>query len=573
MRHRRALRFLLTGTALGLLVGVIAGAAFWKARLGTYRPWAASAGITGAGVALWISRRRAWSDLDVALYLDACLKTRETIASALAVAKDESADPERSELVFGHAIEALEQADPRRAAPRLFERAHVAIPLAAAGIAFFAWLPLPPAPVEAPPPGTERVQLTDVRGLETIEKLGNLDARDPAQKERLEKLAQEAKRLREKLREGLEKRVAQSEIAKLRDAMAAERLSLGDHEERAGFEAALGRLSSERALRDAAKALGERDLKGFDDALERLANEREKQDRELARRAIEEAEELADKAGAKNVAKMLAESREEMKKAEKRAELLRELARGLGDQAQSELDEFDRAPGSESAQKLADALGRALENLSPEERKRLAERLKQQLGNRSLEPGTRDSLRDYAERLSTPEGQQELLEELRRLASEDFEGDEARRQQALEDAERGGAEAEGEISGRPLPIPMAGGGSPSSGGPEGAGKQGSGDPSGQSGPGSGDDTGRGKHDGHTDPVARDGLSARAGGRIDKSVPMAGVAAGRSAGRPGETANVRGTGALGAVGPDELSGIERSEVPEEYREQVGRYFRP
>ena len=43
--------------------------------------------------------------------------------------------------------------------------------------------------------------------------------------------------------------------------------------------------------------------------------------------------------------------------------------------------------------------------------------------------------------------------------------------------------------------------------------------------------------------------------------------------PGETANQVGSGALGAVGPAEVGGMERSDVPEEYREQVGRYFSP
>ena len=49
--------------------------------------------------------------------------------------------------------------------------------------------------------------------------------------------------------------------------------------------------------------------------------------------------------------------------------------------------------------------------------------------------------------------------------------------------------------------------------------------------------------------------------------------GRTPGRAGETANKAGTGQLGVVGPSEVGAVERSEVPEEYREQVGRYFQP
>jgi hypothetical protein len=49
--------------------------------------------------------------------------------------------------------------------------------------------------------------------------------------------------------------------------------------------------------------------------------------------------------------------------------------------------------------------------------------------------------------------------------------------------------------------------------------------------------------------------------------------GRTAGREGDTANRQGTGALGKVGPSEVSGVDSNEVPEEYREQIGRYFQP
>jgi hypothetical protein len=55
--------------------------------------------------------------------------------------------------------------------------------------------------------------------------------------------------------------------------------------------------------------------------------------------------------------------------------------------------------------------------------------------------------------------------------------------------------------------------------------------------------------------------------------MPGVVMGRAAGRAGETANLQGEGALGQVAPQEVNGVERSDVPEEYREQVGRYFNP
>ena len=55
--------------------------------------------------------------------------------------------------------------------------------------------------------------------------------------------------------------------------------------------------------------------------------------------------------------------------------------------------------------------------------------------------------------------------------------------------------------------------------------------------------------------------------------MPGVTMGRTSAKAGETANMAGTGALGNAAAEEVGGIEHSQVPEEYREQVGRYFQP
>lgn len=55
--------------------------------------------------------------------------------------------------------------------------------------------------------------------------------------------------------------------------------------------------------------------------------------------------------------------------------------------------------------------------------------------------------------------------------------------------------------------------------------------------------------------------------------MPGFVTSYTAGKAGGTANARGTGDLRAVGPGEVDGVERSDVPEEYREQVRQYFQP
>lgn len=568
VRSRHALRRGLLGATLGLLSGALLALLFWAARLDALRAWSALAGLVGMGAGLFMAKRRAWSERDLALYLDACLDARETISTALDLeTKPAEESPTRRELLL-EATKVLDSADLELIQPRLFERSHLGLPVAALTIALLAWLPARALPSPPPDPGSSKLELAEVPGLQKIEALSKLDARDGAQRERLDALAKEARDLREQLAKGMEKREAQADIARLRDAILAERLSLGDSEQRAGFEAAIGRLTQDGALRDAAKALGDRDLRGFDEALEKLANERERRDRTLAREALEEAAELARREGAKDVAEMLEDARERMKRQEARAELLRELAEALGEEVQAELDAFDADP--DAMEDLADALGRALERLSPEERERLAERLKDALP--SLESGPRETLEDWAEHLATEEGLEELVEQLRRLANEELRGEEAERQEALEDAERGAAEAEGQIGG--LPVPMAGA-PPSKGGDQPSGPSGqgsSGDDEAGSGPGEGGGEAK-KGEGSTVSIEGEGLRSRAQGRIDKSVPMAGVAAGLGKARSGEVAKELGVGALPMVGPEELSGSQRSEIPEEYREQVGRYFQP
>ncbi len=61
--------------------------------------------------------------------------------------------------------------------------------------------------------------------------------------------------------------------------------------------------------------------------------------------------------------------------------------------------------------------------------------------------------------------------------------------------------------------------------------------------------------------------------MNRGKPMPGVVMGRTAGKAGDTASVQGQGALGGAAASEIGAVERSDVPEEYREQVGRYFQP
>ncbi|MEJ7734417.1 MAG: hypothetical protein WKG00_35120 [Polyangiaceae bacterium] len=618
VRTRLALRKVLGGAALGLILGAAASGAAWRWHHGALRPWAATAGLVGAAAGLAAAQRRRWDDTTVALYLDGKLGSDETIVTALELSA-RSAKPlgplesspasspggadlgQAGAVVIAQASERLDQARGKAVRAPLWRVWHLALPLAAATIAFVTWLPMPPQPVAPTPPGVEKVTVADLVGLEKVIKLAELDARDDAQKKRLAALADEARKLREKLKTGVEKREAQADIAKLRDGITAEKLSLGDGEQRQGLESAIGKLGEKPQFKDAAKALGDRDLTGFDDEMEKLANKLEASDREQAKKTLEEAAEAARKNGAKDVAKMLQEQKRLMDQRGKQADALRELAEGLGKdlppEAREALKDFQGSGSPADRQKLAESLGDALNGLSPEQRKQLAENLKKQLadnppgeagegGGGELDP---EQLKDLAERLGTPEGQKELAEQLKRMAEAPGpESEESERQRGLEQGEQGLGETEGQM-GAPVPMPIAGGpgqsgqGQNKGPGQNGQGQSGDGQGNGQGngqGQNQGDGTGgpgpgggKGNHDGQTSPVDGNGVRARADARVNKARPMPGVVMGRAAGRAGETANVQGEGALGQVAPQEVNGVERSDVPEEYREQVGRYFNP
>ncbi len=411
-------------------------------------------------------------------------------------------------------------------------------------------------------------------------RLAELNARSDAQRERLKKLADEARRLRDKLRDGMEKREAQAEMARLKDGIVAERLSLGDGEQRQGMESALGKLGEDPALKNAKKALGDRDLVRLDDEMERLANKLEKAARDRAQRTLEEAAEAARRSGAPDVARALEQQEKRLAAQGNKADRLRELAKdlgdALGDEGRQALQDFDEKGGGKEAQKLAEKLAEALDKLTPEQRKQLAENLKKKAreapeGDPADGPSKRD-LKDLADQLDTPEGQQQLEDALKKMAEAPPGGsEEGDRQKGLDDAEDGADEAEKELGGgMPMPMPGPGGGKDPGKAGDGAGKDGD-------GPGVAGHTEGGGPGSHRKgrPASIEGgeMQARAAGRLGKGRPMPGVVMGRSAGRAGDIANVVGQGGLGRAAAGEIGAVDRSSVPEEYKEQIGRYFQP
>jgi hypothetical protein len=565
VRGRLLARRILTGVTFGLAFAAAAAALLWWWGFDALRPWAAAAGVCG-GFAGWaLGLRSRWSDVEVALFLDARLQSGESISTAVQLASDDR-EAARA-VVLDRAATVLATQSPTRARPKLWHYRHAIAVLGAAAVVWVSWLPLPTPPKPpAPPPGAETVQTTELAGLEKIIALERLEARDAEQRRRLDAIAQRAKELRDALAEGIEKREAQARMARLRDEIAAERLRFGDERNRAGLAAAIRKLQGDPRLKPLSDALGAGDLTEFDQEMQKLANQAEEEAREAARKALEDAELAARQRGARDLADLLERQRQEFERQQAKGEALRELARQLegklDDDARRDLDEFGATGDPEAQRRLAEALEEALEDLSDEDRQRLADRLNDQLEQGDIHALTQEQLEQLRQQLETESGREELKQMLKDLARRE-PGEDAQRQRGLDDAERGGAEAQRELGLVPGP-----------GGPPEDGRHGSPedmDGSSPGGPGEGGE--EGDHDGQTDRVDKGRLRAKAETHIDPSVPMRSGTLGRAPGGQGETANQRGTGTLGRVGDAELESVERSDVPEEYREQVGRYFQP
>jgi hypothetical protein len=587
IRRRLALRWVLGGAAIGAMLGAGLGGVAWWTRHGGARLVCLGLPLVGALVGLGMNRRRRWSDEHVALFLDRGLASHEVIVTALEMRAQGRAS---ASSVLRGATEALERPLPEAAKPRFVRPWHS---LALVGTSIGVWvasLALPPPPVvAAPPPGLETVQLEDLEGLEETRRLVKLEARDAAQRDRLRALSERAEKLERALSEGMPHREAQAEVSRLRDDVAAER-RLGTGEQRKGLESALGKLAKNADLERVQRALGDRDFTRLDEEMERLANRLEDDDRRRAMDALAEAAEAARRDGAEGVARMLEQQRKRLAEHGAGAEALRELADALGGalspEGQRALEEMKQGGSRESREALGRELAKALEALGDEERKRLAEQLKRRMkalrSDRGAPSMSDEQLEALRKRLETPEGRAEWLEQLRRLAADPLPSDEAQRDGMLEDAERQLGEGEQRLQ-QPMPLPMPMAGAPS-GRKDGNGKPGAkpGDGQGEGAPGGAPGTpegaaqpgrggGPGQHGGTTGKLDGDALRARANAQLNPGPSNPGVSMGRTTGRAGETARTGGTGRLGEVAPGELSDVGRSEIPEEYREQVGRYF--
>ncbi|HOU94733.1 MAG TPA: hypothetical protein PLU22_26965, partial [Polyangiaceae bacterium] len=391
-----------------------------------------------------------------------CLGGEEAISTAVELdRRGVAASPGEQEVaatVVDRATELLDGATRRAVRPRLLRRVHGLALVGGGVVAWLSLVPLPAAPAAPPPPpGSEIVKVERLLGLAPLSGVDRLDPRDAAQRARLEEIARRARELRADLARGLPKREAQARLAELRDAVSQERLRLGDAQNRPGLDAAVRKLAADPRLARAAEALGAGDLTEFDQQMQRLANQAEDEARTAAKTALEEAAKAARERGAGPLADALERQRQEFAAREDRAEALRELARqlgdALGDEARRDLEEFSERGDPEAQRRLAEALEDALQGLSDEERKRLAERLAKRLAqDESIRPLTREQLDELRRGLESNEGREALRERLRELANRDPSAD-AERERGLGEAERGGADAERELGLVPVPSP------------------------------------------------------------------------------------------------------------------------
>lgn len=556
VRLQRALRTTLTGLSAGLSLGTCVAGGLWLFRLSPSPAYAgAAAAVLGAVAGALVARYKRWSDQDVALFLDARFDSPETVTSALALHSDDS---ERAQVIRQRAERALLDSPPRAARLRLLLPVHG---LSLAGVIAIALFSLVPSPLRASatPPSSppEALHRGNVKGLERIEALEHAEGVSDADAERLRKLARDARELQKDLTRGIPKREALSRVGRLRDDLAREREHFSDAKERPGLESAVNALAGEAMTRRAAKALDTGDVVSFDEEMQRLAGAAEAASREKAKRALESARDAAKGKDSRRLAEFLERQRKLFEEREAASAALRELAKQLEgrlDAEQSEaLRKFQQKPDLESLEALAEVLSDVLSELDEAERKRLLEQLAKDLSEGKLADP------ELAQKLPSKIDKDALREALRELASRD-----AARERSLDDAERGGAEAERGLI--PIPLPGKGGRpspSPSTGGPA----------SGQPANGEGGSSPPGVASSPQPAEKLEEFRAKAEAKLLPGMPLGTRALGRAPARPGETADQAGTGKLGSVAPQEIGAVENSDVPEEYREHVGRYFQP
>jgi hypothetical protein len=563
VRRTRLLRYALMGLGLGTCgAALLAGTRFFL--LPGLSPLVtglacclASAIGVAAGVA--IGQYRRFDDQSVGLFLDARLGQGDTISAALQ--PNETTRLVRA--VYERATQLLEAAAPMR--PPILGPSQLALPLSLALLVPLLLIPPRTPSALGAPPGSDNLRMEGLPGLAALERLERLEALDPDKERQLDALLERARKLDAELEQGTERRTAQANIAQLRDEVDALQGELAGLDQQPGLSSAIDEFSKDSNLRAAEEALARGDIVRFDSEMRRLATLVEESAREAARATLERAREAAAQKGARALSSALSEQERLFDERERTAALLRQIASALPKEAGKQLSEaMSKELPEEALEELADAMEKALASLSEQELTALGEQLRKAIEDGEVGKGSLEEqeLQRLADDFRSEQGQRELREMLERLSRQ---GDAADAQRGLREADEGLRQAQRRAAGV-LPVPQAT-------------KQGTGTSGGdgnragasEGGPGKG--PGAGDHAGRTAPVEGDELRALARPRLDAKLPLQGSTVGRTSARPGETAQTPQGSPLPGVGAEELRGVEHSNIPEEYREQVGRYFAP
>ncbi|HEX4335294.1 MAG TPA: hypothetical protein VH062_05235 [Polyangiaceae bacterium] len=569
----RRVRRALLGRALldGALGGAIASALVAVALAASGKPvwWAFAAIAAGAAYGVLVAARRRWSDADVALFLDARLGTDEVVTSALARGGDDAFH----ERVAARAGDVLAGAPRRKLAPRLFFPLHALIPAAALVVVLAPRL-VPARPVaiaaSAHPPAQVKVKLDELR---RVEALAAVAARTDEERARQQALAARARELAAQAEKGIDARDALDGLGKLRDGVNAERAE--NRTTAAGRQAAAQALARHAETASAADALRRADVVAFDAEMARVARSLETEARKTAAAALDEAREAAMAHGDAALAGALDEQRRLLKQRAADSAALRELSHLLGDalpkDARRELARLDRESGSMEG--LAEALASAAESLTPDERQKLAKAFAAQAAGAQPENAlTKAELEKLGRALASKDARDALARALKEMASGNA-SEESARERALAAAEVAIGLAAGRISGDGNRGPDGTGDGDGKGDGNGHGTgdgNGKGDGNG-TGDGNGHGGGQGHHAGTTPVVDGSSFIAKAEGTPTGGIPI-GIVPGSSPAVAAAAVAARSE-ILGAARSRELGAVEHSNVPREYRDQVGRYFAP
>jgi hypothetical protein len=566
-RVRRALgaQGVLDGISAGAAAGAVAAVGLWATGRSGGALAAAAFAAAGALAGLWMQRRHRWSDQDVALFLDARLTRTESISTAL---ERSAATDDVSRRVVEDATRTLDASPVESARPRILRRRHAALPVAVVALGV---LPLLPPRVASPGPATAAKRPADtvtrsLDGLRRVEALRDVETLGADERRRLEGLATAARELDARGREGVERKEALDALAKIRDGVNAEQGRLAEAKNRAGLDAAARALASHPETRDAARALGNADLRALDREMAKLADSAEKAARKAAIADLEEASHAARQRAAEDVAQALDEQQHLLQHRAATSDALRELARllegTLPPEARRALEHLERSADAKG-DAFAQALAEALEGLTPEERARLVKSFQRKAEEMQADGSpSRGEMERLLHALSTKEGREELRTLLKKLATTE-PSTAHRRDDALAMAQVGLDDAQRALTSEPSEMGPLGTKQDPNAPSIGNQASGASSPSGPTGT-------------HAPPAAAPAASAFAA-RAPGHGTSGGVYAGKAEGFAPPVGSPAPSGSpaaeLSIAAPREIGAVERSNVPKQYQDQVRRYFTP